>query len=88
MSSGSLRLVALTGMPAVQTGDDLPALIRAAAEMSGVPLVNGVLVVCQKVVSKAEGRTVNLADVEPSDRARQIGAEDEKDPRHVELVLR
>ena len=88
MSSGSLRLVALTGMPAVQTGDDLPALIRAAAEMSGVPLANGVLVVCQKVVSKAEGRTVNLADVEPSDRARQIAAEDEKDPRHVELVLR
>ena len=88
MSSGSLRLVALTGMPAVQTGDDLPALIRAAAEASGVPLANGVLVVCQKVVSKAEGRTVNLVDVEPSGRARQIAAEDEKDPRHVELVLR
>ncbi len=88
MSSGSLRLVALTGMPAVQTGDDLPALIRAAAVASGVSLGNGVLVVCQKVVSKAEGRTVNLADVEPSDRAREIAAEDEKDPRHVELVLR
>ena len=41
MSSGSLRLVALTGIPAVQTGDDLPALIREAAESSGVPLANG-----------------------------------------------
>lgn len=88
MSSHSLRLVALTGMPAVRTGDDLPALIRAAAEASGVPLTDGILVVCQKVVSKAEGRTIHLADVEPSDRARQIAAEDDKDPRHVELVLR
>ena len=86
--SGSLRLVALTGIPAVQTGDDLPALIRSAAKASGVSLADGILVVCQKVVSKAEGRSLELADVEPSDRARQIAAEDDKDPRHVEVVLR
>jgi coenzyme F420-0:L-glutamate ligase/coenzyme F420-1:gamma-L-glutamate ligase len=44
--------------------------------------------VCQKVVSKAEGRTVALASVAPSDEARRIAAEDGKDPRHVEVVLR
>jgi coenzyme F420-0:L-glutamate ligase/coenzyme F420-1:gamma-L-glutamate ligase len=82
-----VRLVPLTGIPAVEPGDDLAALVIAAAERAGVALRRGVLVVCQKVVSKAEGRMVRLADVEPSEQAKQIAAEDEKDPRHVEVVL-
>jgi coenzyme F420-0:L-glutamate ligase/coenzyme F420-1:gamma-L-glutamate ligase len=75
-------------MPAVQPGDDLAALLRGAARAGGIRLAGGVLVVCQKVVSKSEGRIVRLADVEPSAEARRIAAQDRKDPRHVEVVLR
>ncbi len=85
---GPLRLVALPGIPAVAPGDDLAGLLAAAARRAGVALTDGVLVVCQKIVSKAEGRAVALADVEPSAEARRIAEEDGRDPRHVELVLR
>jgi len=90
MSAGTrpLRLVPLTGMPEVGPGADLAGLVLAAAERAEIELANGALVVCQKIVSKAEGRFVALADVEPSDEARRIAEEDAKDPRHVELVLR
>ena len=88
MSAGALELAALRGIPAVRPGDDLAALVGAAARTSGVRLVGGVLVVCQKIVSKAEGRIVRLADVEPSAEAVRIGALDGKDARHVEIVLR
>ena len=67
-----LHLTPLPGLPLVKPGDDLPALLRAAAEREGVQLADGVLVVCQKVVSKAEGRVVRLAEVEPSEEARRI----------------
>jgi len=83
-----LELIALCGMPAVRPGDDLAALILDAAREAEAPLRDGILVVCQKIVSKAEGRVVALADVEPSERARRMAAEDARDPRHVELVLR
>jgi len=86
--TGPVRLVPLPGIPDVVPGSDLPALLSAAAARAGVRLAGGVLVVCQKVVSKAEGRVVRLADVAPSPEARRIAAEDAKDPRHVELVLR
>jgi coenzyme F420-0:L-glutamate ligase/coenzyme F420-1:gamma-L-glutamate ligase len=72
----------------VNVGDDLASLVLGAARAGGIALAGGVLVVCQKVVSKAEGRVVRLADVEPSDEARRLAAEDGKDPRHVEVVLR
>jgi coenzyme F420-0:L-glutamate ligase/coenzyme F420-1:gamma-L-glutamate ligase len=84
----AIRLVPLPGIPAVQPGDDLTALLVAAAARAGVTLANGCLVVCQKVVSKAEGRVVKLADVVPSAEALRIAQEDGKDPRQVELVLR
>lgn len=83
-----VALTALTGIPAVGPGDALAPLLRSAAERQGIQLEDGVLVVCQKVVSKSEGRLVALADVEPSEEARRIAAEDDKDPRHVEVVLR
>jgi len=85
---GEVRLRALRGLPEVTPGDDLAALLGAAAERDGIRLTDGVLVVAQKVVSKAEGRLVRLADVEPSEKARRIAAEDDKDPRAVEVVLR
>lgn len=83
-----LALRALHGLPEVAPGADLAALVEAAARSSGVPLRDGVLAVCQKVVSKAEGRLVSLVGIEPRDEARKIAAEDGKDPRAVELVLR
>jgi coenzyme F420-0:L-glutamate ligase/coenzyme F420-1:gamma-L-glutamate ligase len=86
--SAPLRLAPLPGVPSVAPGDDLAALLAAAAAAARVRLAGGVLVVCQKVVSKAEGRILALRDVEPSPEARRIAAEDGKDPRHVEAVLR
>jgi coenzyme F420-0:L-glutamate ligase/coenzyme F420-1:gamma-L-glutamate ligase len=83
-----IRLVALPGIPAVQPGDDLPALIRAAAQRASIPLKAGALVVAQKIVSKSEGRIVALSDVEPSAEAVKLAAEDGGDPRQLELVLR
>ena len=65
-----LRLVPLMGMPEIEPGADLAGLLRRAADEAGVELANRVVVVCQKVVSKAEGRLVDLADVEPRELAR------------------
>ncbi len=79
----SLTLRALVGLPEIQAGDNLPELLAAR-----VPEGPGVLVVAQKIVSKAEGRTARLKEVEPSTRARKLAQKVEKDPRHVELVLR
>ena len=78
----------LSGLPEVAAGADLAGLLRAAARHGGFELRGGALVVCQKVVSKAEGRVVSLADVTPSEEAKRIGEADGKDPRLVELVLR
>ena len=83
-----IRLVALPGIPAVRPGDDLPALIRAAAQRASIALKAGALVVAQKIVSKAEGRVVALSDVTPSAEAARLAAEDGRDPRQLELVLR
>jgi coenzyme F420-0:L-glutamate ligase/coenzyme F420-1:gamma-L-glutamate ligase len=80
-----LVAAALPDIPEVRAGDDLAALLLAAAGM----LADGdVLVVAHKIVSKAEGRTAALADVEAGDRAIELGAEHGKDPRLVEVILR
>jgi coenzyme F420-0:L-glutamate ligase/coenzyme F420-1:gamma-L-glutamate ligase len=84
-----LELVALDGIGEIQPGDDLAALIAEAAAVSGVALTDAdVLVVTQKIVSKAEGRVVELASIEPSAFAQQWAERWGKDPRQVELVLR
>jgi coenzyme F420-0:L-glutamate ligase / coenzyme F420-1:gamma-L-glutamate ligase len=84
-----LTLIALDGIPEVHAGDDLGALIEAALGAAGIGLQkNDVLVVTQKVVSKAEGRTVELASVTPSTFAREWADRWGKDARQVELVLR
>lgn len=83
-----LELIALDGIPEVTPGADLAALVSAALEASGVSLTDAdVLIVTQKVVSKAEGRLVDLATVEPSDLARRWAERWGKDPRQVEVVL-
>jgi coenzyme F420-0:L-glutamate ligase/coenzyme F420-1:gamma-L-glutamate ligase len=84
-----ITLLPLPGIPEVHTGDDLAALIAAAASGAGIGLASDdVLVVTQKVVSKAEGRVVELASVQPSARAVEWADRWGKDPRQVELVLR
>jgi coenzyme F420-0:L-glutamate ligase/coenzyme F420-1:gamma-L-glutamate ligase len=84
----SLALTALPGLPLVQPGDDLGALILAGLEAAGITLRSGdVVAVAQKIVSKAEGRLVNLAHVTPSARALELAAETQKDARFVEVVL-
>lgn len=84
----SLTLTAIPGIPLIQAGDDLAAILLQALEVARIELQDGdVLVLAQKIVSKAEGRWVNLAVVNPSPRARQLGAQIDKDARLVELVL-
>jgi coenzyme F420-0:L-glutamate ligase / coenzyme F420-1:gamma-L-glutamate ligase len=85
--SSGLRVIPLEGIPEIEAGDDLVALLADAAERVGGLEDADVLVVAQKAVSKAEGRVVRLEDVEPSERARELAAEDQ-DPRHVEVILR
>lgn len=89
MRPTSLRLIALPGLPLVTTGDDLATLILEGVERSGEELQSGdVLVVAQKIVSKSEGRFVELGAVEPSERAILLAREVDKDPRLVEVILR
>ncbi len=84
----SLSLVALGGIPLIRPGDDLAEIIVAALQASGEALRDGdVLVLAQKIVSKAEDRYVTLADVTPGRRAAELAAEIDKDPRLVELIL-
>jgi coenzyme F420-0:L-glutamate ligase/coenzyme F420-1:gamma-L-glutamate ligase len=84
-----LTLLPIPGVPLVRPGDDLAELlIRACGRGSVSPSNGDVLVVAQKVVSKAEGRYVDLATVAPSARARSLAAEVDKDPRLVEVILR
>ncbi|HLG88571.1 MAG TPA: coenzyme F420-0:L-glutamate ligase [Alphaproteobacteria bacterium] len=87
--SATLTLTALAGVPNVTDGDNLVAIILSALEASALTLQTGdVVVLAQKIVSKSEGRTVDLATIEPSDRARELAAVSDKDPRVVELILR
>jgi coenzyme F420-0:L-glutamate ligase/coenzyme F420-1:gamma-L-glutamate ligase len=84
-----IQIFALRGIPEIQPGDDLARLALEAAQRDGVTLERGdVLVLAQKIVSKAEGRMVRLADVEPSPLARTWGRRIRRDPRFVEVVLR
>lgn len=85
----SIHITGIEGMPEVRTGDDLAALIADAASRQGLAMQDAdILVVTQKVVSKAEGRVVRLADIEPSTLALSLGKENGRDPRHIEVVLR
>ncbi len=88
MAGSSLSLYALGGLPLVRPGDDLPAIIIAALSHAGRQLEDhDILVIAQKIISKAEGRIVNLADVVASRAARDYARICEKDPRLVELIL-
>lgn len=88
MSDPGFQVIPVTGLPMVQAGDDLAEQISAALAANDLGLVDGdVVCVAQKVVSKAEGRLLELADVTPSAEAERLARETDKDPRLVELVL-
>ena len=83
------QVIGVTGIPEVKPGERLGETIAAAAEKQGTPIESGdILVIGQKVVSKAEGRLIDLGDVEPSRFAREFAQASGRDARLVELVLR
>ena len=87
--AAELSIMALTRIPLVRPGDDIADLILDGLANSGLTLRHGdVLVVAQKIVSKAEGRHVNLRAITPSARAEALAIEVGKDARLVELILR
>ena len=93
-ASGRLEVVALDGIPEIRPGDDLPALLaerlaRLHADDAFGPLrIDDVLVVTQKIVSKAEGAIVDLTTVQPRPEAVAFAERWDRDPRQVEVVLR
>lgn len=82
--TGELRVIPLRGIPELDEGDDLAALLVDAAREAGIE-AGDVLVVAQKAVSKIEGRVVHLGGVEPSERARDLAGDG--DPRRIEVIL-
>jgi len=86
---GSLQLISLAEFPVIQNGDDLADLIHAALKGNRIDLRDGdVLVIAQKVISKAEGRKVDLNTVNISEEAQALADLADKDPRVVELILK
>ena len=84
-----LTLTLLPEIPLIDEGDNLAKIILQSCELANLQLANNdILILAQKIVSKTEGRLVNLADVKPSPRAFQLAEETDKDPRVVELILR
>ncbi|MGD8604021.1 MAG: coenzyme F420-0:L-glutamate ligase [Anaerolineales bacterium] len=82
-------LTALPDIPLIQAGDDLVTIIETGLKRADIALEQGdVLVIAQKIVSKAEGRMVNLDTVQPSQGAQRWANETHKDPRLLELILR
>ena len=83
-----IKLIPIDGIPLVNPGDDLPGIIIRAANTSKIEWIEGdILVIAQKIISKAEGRLVNLKEINPSKRAVELGYLTQKDPRLVELIL-
>lgn len=94
-SSGDLRVGpellvrTIAGVPTIEVGDDLFAVIVSSLERAEVELAEGdVIVIASKIVSRAEGCFVDLGSIVPSDAAHELGVELQKDPRLVELILR
>ncbi len=85
---GEVRIIGVDGLPEIVPGDPLPTFIGAAIAAAGGLIAGDVVVVTHKVVSKAEGRLVDLRTIEPSALAERIAADNGKDARQVEVVLR
>ena len=86
--SNAVEIIAVPGIPRVAKDDDLVGLIGEGLTRGGiVPREGDVFVLTQKIVSKAEGRMVDLATVKPSAKAIELAASVQNDPRLVELIL-
>jgi coenzyme F420-0:L-glutamate ligase/coenzyme F420-1:gamma-L-glutamate ligase len=86
--SSEIRLIPIRGIPEIRPGDDIGMMIKRAVEKMRLKLFDGdIITVAQKVISKAEGRLVNLASVTPSDFATEIARKQQRDPRMVEIIL-
>lgn len=86
--STELRVIPIQGIGDIDPGNDLGIIIYEALQKQGLTLEAGdVLVVTQKIVSKAEGRTIDLDDVQPSEFARRYAQQYDKDAQHIEVVL-
>ena len=84
----ALTITSLKNVPLIRRDDDLADIILNSLSSNGVELItNDIIVLAQKIVSKAEGRMVNLADLIPTRRAKELAIKTEKDPRLVELML-
>jgi len=84
----SLTINPLIGIPLIQPGDDLSTIVHDSLDRSNIQMQDGdILVFAQKVVSKAEGRLVNLRKVKPTTKAFELATETGKDPRLLELIL-
>ena len=84
-----VRVIGVQGMPEVKAGDDLAGQLMGAAKRQGTPIEAGdVVVVTQKVISKAEGRVISFEGIEPSPLAVTITEGYHRDPRHTEVILR
>jgi len=83
-----LTLTPIPGIPLIKTGDNLPNIIWIALSNNQIDLIdNDILVITQKIISKAEGRFVNLSEVQVSQKAKEISKTSNKDPRLIELIL-
>src|SRR5256885_13595720 len=88
MQARTVTYTALSGIPLIEPDDDLVTIIADAVEAADIiPQPGDTLVVAQKIVSKAEGRYVDLAEVTPTARALELAAVTHKDPRLVEVIL-
>ena len=88
MSPKRYEVIGIDGIPEIQRGNDLAALIYEGARRQGTPLEAGdILVVSQKIVSKTEGRTLRLSEVTPSPRAEALALELGRDPKLTEVIL-
>src|SRR4029077_14864802 len=88
LRTDAIRLLSIPGLPEIQAGENLPKLIVDAARAALITFESGdILVVAQKIVSKAEGRTVALSTVTPSQEALSLSATVQNDPRMIEVIL-
>ena len=84
----SLTLTPLQSIPLIRHGDNLADVLLNALQHTDITMQSGdILVLAQKIVSKAEGRTVNLATITPSNKALELAPQTGKDPRVIELIL-
>jgi coenzyme F420-0:L-glutamate ligase/coenzyme F420-1:gamma-L-glutamate ligase len=89
VNSGEVRIIGIDGIPEIRRGDDLASFIADGIAASGAGLeADDIVVVTHKIVSKAEGRVVDLREIAPSALAASLAARWQKDPRRIDLVLR